>query len=340
MTYSLRLFLAGLVALVKDRDGSLHFLLPHAAHGHHAHFPVLLCDPDNADCRLSAASEGGQIARHLRTGPPLTGYLLAGEELTVHGAASGEIEAVAGRWRRRWYHDVVGTVPGSHEECADSAWIAPMRAIDPLRATVAPRHLQRPRREAIAAKLTLAGCKGTLRAFHMSEVCERVVSLTFKRPSTRMPMRTFRQAVADTAVFELTADQPVRFELSPFAGDDEGARAAARTLTVAPKEGAQQVDVLLANLSPLQEPFPCGAGFVPPPGLHFEMYYQLSATPAPPWEWMLPVPHAGFRSVPAARLRPAWPPVLEAVGQAGGDALGSYERPICTLAFFEVDLGG
>ncbi len=332
MSHSLRVFVAGLAALVQGRDGKFHVLLPHAAHHHHAHFPILLCDPENADCRLSAANQGAEIAAHLRTAPTLTGYLLAGEEVTVRGAAAGRLEETTGRWRRRWYHDFTGTIPGSHEECADTAWIARIGAIDPARGAVAARHLERPQREEIAGKLTLAGVRGELRTFHLAEACGRVLSLTFKRPGARTPMRCYRQAVADTVVLELAADQPVTFELTTL---DGGAAAGARTLTVAPKSGGSQADVLLANLSPLQEPLPCGPGFVPPPATHFALFYHLAATPMPPWEGMLPLPHCGFRDAPAERLRQPWPPLLQAVGSTTAGPQGSIERPICTVAIFD-----
>ncbi len=275
---------------------------------------------------------------------PLTGYLLAGEELALHGAAAGRLEEVTGRWRRRWYHDFMGTRPGSREECADTAWIAPIAAIDPARAAVAPRHLERPRGEEIAGKLTLGETRAELRAFRLAEVCDRVPSLTFKRPWTRTPMRTFRQALADSAVVTIEAAGPITFELARFPAGGGGGPAPApapapgpRTMTVAPKEGGRQVDLLLGNLSPLEERAPCGDDYVPMPALHFELYYRLAAVPPPPWPWGLPLPHPGFRDVDAARVREPWPAILEAVGRRRGGGEGTIERPICALARFRVE---
>jgi hypothetical protein len=337
MSYSLRLFFAGLVALVRERDGTLHALLLNTEHQHHAHFPVLLCDDQHADCRLSAASEGAAIAASLGGGAPLTGYLLSGEEIALRGAAGGRVEPVVGKWRRRWYHDFVGTFPGSHDECADCGWIAPMRAADPARGSVAPRHLRSPRAGEIAGKLSVRDLKATLRTFRMSEVCDRIPSLTFKRPGTRTPVRAFRQALADTAVLEVAAEGPVTFELTPFAGEEGEPVAGGRTLTVAPRAGAREADVILGNLTPLQQPLPCSPGFVPPPAHHFELFYHLAATPPPPWEGMLPIPHPGLRGTAAASLREPWPPIFQALSRPGAGAQGTIERPMCTLAFFDVE---
>jgi subtilase family protein len=326
--FTLRLFVMGLVALVPSDDSKdLMLVLQNASHvGTHPHVPVLVCDPQQSNCRMSDRNEWAEIvqALNLDVSGKGAGLMLKGEEISLLGPIPGELRVQRGR-ERHWWHKFIGICPTELLQAADVDWVPAIPEFDPSAGVIDESHLNSPSQKQIAALLPLVGVKGVMMSYHYPALREEhrayVHSLTFKTKGSGVPMRAVRQAAPDVALIELQIKDPkVRIELRSFAG-------ATRYLELAPRPGGRVVDLLLGNLTPLGG---MGAPIQNDSILeHFNLYYRLSeVAPDRP-----KLPHIGDRRVDANRVARELPSVIRLVSRQRG-AAGGVDRPVCTKAEF------
>jgi hypothetical protein len=339
--FTLRIFLMGLVVLVpKVNNGdwqNLTILLPSAKREEcpQAHYAVLICDPNSEGCK--ECGDGKEIEEKLRLDIPPQGRLLSGLDISITPTPSGKLVPVTGLYRRRWWHSFTGVVP-TPKDIEDIHWIPRLAEVTSGAADIERRLLgpgEYISTTEMAARLKLAA--GKVKVFSVADVEGQVHSMTFK-DSGQPVLRGIKQAVADIIVVELTINNPFVY----IYGVELGTKRASSgdlLFKLAPAKGSHEVEVLLGNLTPLQE-------IVKPEAAaeHFMLYGKLT-DPAS----NLPIPYLGFRDKAVAEVEgnQHLPLVIRAV-QKHGDlgvptvcplefgSQGGTNRPICTTIMQEI----
>lgn len=339
MTFTLRLFVMGLVALVPSKDHrSLSLVLPNDAE----HFPVLICDPASEGCTMNLAEE---VTTSLRVRDQPRGVVLNGSEVTFEGlqpaTEHGQGLAPARGERRRHFLLGLANLPKAAQEIQDFSWVPTMRRISARAATIDPTYLQNPDPKKLSGLVKLTGVQGTVRVFSLAEIASTtqcfgnadlaVVKYKGNKWYSRSRMR---QAAADILLIEIpVVAKELTVALSAGGGPQK------TKLTLKPKNPGQTVDILIGNITALgnegaftaEEQQRALSG-------HFKHYYGL-AMGFDPAKDPVRLPRIGRRRVPARGLDPRledMPEVIRVVSvEKDSEGVGGACRPMCTFCIFD-----
>jgi len=349
MSFTLRLFVMGLVALANDPYGdSLTLVLPQNCE----HHPILICDTSAQGCNSHRlrGDQGRLIKGKIRGRGKIRGFYLDNEEVTIDGGDAGVLERVDDRWDPLWFHHIRGALPDDGREASDISWTPTMAHILKKAGVIKSDVLLRPAANQIAALLTFSGIKGRIKTFHMAENCGKVSSLTFTEGGTKL--WSCKQALADILVIEI----PINQQYATLTVSKYGNSYAKRSMYLAPKEGERVVDVLLGNLTPLayaRDIYNNKENLVAVP--HFRRYYNLSAQEIDQGSFRIPV--RGHMGELGTKVNPqSLPPLLRSVSgrpfcakeildrvefeknnpqeEWDRDPRSGLSRPICTFGSF------
>lgn len=351
--FTLRLFVMGLVAIVPSDNGNdLMLVVPETCKlgenprqcapfdpwDKDRHYPILICDTKDSDCRVKAgADQWSAIASDLGLDPQGSGlgFTLHGEHLTVLHAEPGFVDLPRDRFQARWHHKVIGSVPRAFTSAADAQWVPSIEALNRESALIDERHLIRPETTEIAALLSFHGVESSALNYNYPPIgnAERawVRSLTFRHSGLLGPLTAVRHAAPDVFLVEVIVPGPyVELMLKPF----DQATSTVRKLRVKPLDGHATVDVLLGNLTRLQQGNPHDVR-VGSKVSHFEVYHRLSEEPPLSRPKL---PRIGYRKVDACDVTRPRPSVIDLVSKWGRGA-GGADRPVCTTAEFSEPVG-
>jgi hypothetical protein len=331
MSFTLRLFVMGLVAVVKGAEpGSLTLVLQNAAN----HIPILICDPYNCTLDPKHINQGPDIENllNLESGD-VTGYILEEEEITLKGVEQGSVRAVEEMWKPHWYDYWTGAVPANRNEAVSFGWIPYMKEVMSDAEFIEEDYLLKPWDYEVAGILPLKGLAASVSSFHLVEIDGSVCSLTFMKPPERLKMHSVKRALPDVLLIEIPVNQPnVTISLEEY-----GDASSTRSMQTQPEYGARSVDVLLGNITP------CEMGGNTSPSIdHFNHYYDMSAVPISNGRRQFP--RKGWKCVDANLVNPKEePPVLDAVSCTGEFSAdfkrhpkGGLSRPMCTFSSYEL----
>jgi len=351
MSFILRIFFSGLIAFVPSQDGrELTVLLLNAAHdyqlsdatplAHHA--PLLLAragscsgqcptnDPDVAQLLFSDQDSATALAS---LGQAVSGggaWRLADSELSVRRGCSRDPALSPLVLQQNVRSTVAGhpaLVPATPQEREDFSWVADLKQVCPscgfnpalLSATPPPG--------LVAARLRLRN--GKVFTYSVARTGTNVAPVHFQRLDGEDSSAPYTQAVATwvAADIQVTGDT-VEIDEDAFGGGPS------RTMSLAPNAN-NLVELALLNLPPIVPPAaPMTAE--PAVGKHFEVYYEMAATPPAPSSRPVPRPGpANAETYPAVTwdsLHPRealWSDLLAGIRMELGR--GIYDRSLCPL---------
>lgn len=344
MSFHLRIFVMGLVALVPSEDRTdLTVVLQEARH--HDHYPLLVYECENvyprtADCERSDDPNlpDERVRRFLRSKSVIrngnassSAVVFEGQELKISGLVRGKL-LFNSSWDADWWHRVTGVVPESRTELHSFSWVPEMAKVSPAAGRIARRHLYEPNASEVAGLLWLEGIEGTVQSYGLANLRNEIRSLTFKNSNQDLPVWDFKQALTDILMIDVPIDgDTVELTFKGFSGGEIKRK-------LKPREWDRTVDVLLANIGPIPEYCPEDEE-----AHHFAFYYDLAEQQNVERE----IPEVGRARIESAGLEPPLPRVIQFVGEgsclrrvaslasrAGGVLMGS-SRPICTVVVFE-----
>jgi hypothetical protein len=348
MSFLLRIFFSGLIALVPSKDGKeLTVLLLDVQHGYALsdgttlppHLPMLLARAGKCagDCATgdraiaemlfpdSSANAAELLSAALLEG---TAWKLSGADLSIVQPGTPAPLDIRRNLRRNEAGQPAA-LPQSSAEREDFSWVAEMGKIDPTAGEVDADVLApQPRQGLIAARLRLRS--GKVFSYRLLGQQNQVTPVHFQTIEGDRVAVAYTQALADwvEADIEITGDA-VQIVDQSFDGKQK------RAVELSPHNG--QVEVALLNFAPHATH---AAAAAPGPGKHFEIFYELSKTR--PANQRRPVPFAGTRTAAEAPATVAWSTVhpqqqlwsdlLAALKL--GDPRGVYDQTICPLVGF------
>lgn len=352
MSFLVRIFFSGLIALVPSRDGKeLAVLLLDAQQGYALsdgtslppHLPMLLaragkCDGDCVTSDPTIADylfpDSSAKASELLAGALLDGtaWKLSGAELSIAQPATspGTVAPPPLEIRRNARRSVAGRpelLPQSSAEREDFSWIAELGKIDPAAGEADPDVLApQPRLGLIAARLRLRS--GRVFTYRLVGLKNQVTPIHFQTSAGDRVQVAYAQALADWVEADVeVAGDAVEIVDQSFDGTRR------RSVRLGPHNGA--VEVALLDLA--AHPGHGAADAAPGPGKHFEIFYELSKSRLV--NQRRPVPFPGLRAPAESPAAVAWSAVhpqqqlwsdlLEALQM--GEPRGAYDRTICPL---------
>ena len=362
--FTLRIFVMGLVALVKGPDdGSLTIVLQQVYDHASRHYPVLIyprgpeCQPGSADGACQAYDAATIAVRLMAKGNALLdkddnqtwlrhedkqfgGVLLDGRRLRLRNAAHGALEFVLDA-RRHHPGDERGALPTSAEELEDFSWVPDMAQIWPQDTYAAPSMVDQPSRVQVAGIFQLTGVRGKVKTYKVADTSTctlvdrkpTIYSIDFRTPQQAAASTggVLRQALAEILLIEVQVAGPEAvMKILPL--KDSPARQLA-PISLRPDPQSGTADVLVGNLVPLPEL--AGCDYSPDPH-HFDVYYQLAAERGSTADdHALPFP--GVHKIPSAGINPSvhdLPPIVKVVS-VKEPITGVYNRPVCTLLLYQ-----
>lgn len=305
MTFILRILFSGLITFVPSQDGKeVTVLLLNVPAGHHVsngtplqqHKPMLVVRPGSCsgDCaRDTAVAQGifrdltsSQQAEALETACDGGGaWDLTGSQLTLRKSseeADDLPDLVLHTGVRGTVNGHPAPIPTTAAERADYSWIADLKQLGgtsgfsintDVLATVPP--------SIVAARFRLR--TGKVFTYSVARIGSNVTPVRFERLDGSGSASSYSQAIATwvAADIEVSGDSIDLVE-EKFNGGT------GRTMTLSPDANGK-VEMAVLNLPPFVPPS-TSTNNAPEVGKHFEMYYELAATP----------PSAATRLVPRA----------------------------------------
>jgi hypothetical protein len=309
MSFILRILFSGLIGFVPSQDGKeVTVLLLNVPANHHVsngtplqqHKPFLLARAGN--CSGQCPTRDADIAKFM-FGDQSEATALDSLEDAVEGGGAWQLAGSELSLRKSseeaddlpplvFQTGVRGTVnghlqpiPTTSGEREDYSWIADMKQINPNGFSINSNVLAAQPPATIAARLRLKS--GKVFTYSVARIGSNVTPVRFERLDGSGSASSYSQAIATWvgADVEISGDR-VEIVEEKFNGGT------GRTMTLSP-DADGKVEVAVLNLPPFVPPA-TSVNNAPEVGKHFEMYYDLAATP-PAAETRL-VPRAGAAS--------------------------------------------
>lgn len=349
MTFILKLFFSGLMALVPSQDGKeVTVLLLNVNHDYQIsdgtnlahHKPLLIAragsctgqcpkrDSDIAQFLFADQSESAALDSLEDAVAGGGAWALSGSDLSIHKGSSGDPDLpplVIRNDARGSVNGVPNIIPNSTDEREDFSWLASLHSVCPdctLNADVLAA--QPP--GLIAARLHLRS--GKVFTYSIARIGSNVTPVHFQRLDGTGSTSPYSQAVATWAGAELEiSGDDVEIVEDKFDGST------GRSMTLGPDDDGK-VEVAVVNLPPFVPP--ASAATAPPePGKHFETYYELAETPPAQVARLVPKPGAAagapaYDAVGWDSIHPQeelWSDLLNALRMNIGRTV--YEQVLC-----------
>lgn len=362
MSFTLRIFIMGLVAVAQDDSNSqLAIILQKAEHGHAheayskeeiasvKHIPILIypcgegCDP--RDAAAIGNSEHVNVPDHVEeeTGRLFLqagnegareyfgGLLLSGERVGFSNTQAGSASCLQGLRGKTWF-GAQNRLPKTELELEDCSWIPHMGRVSPRARFIRKDVVENPSDSEIAGLLRLKGVLSTLRVFSLADRARRdkdmIYSFKFKEPGV-FEKRVSKQGLADILVL----DVPIKSDMTTITLEKFGGHGA-RFVELRPRNGAEIVEIFLGNVVPLdirqEVPVPLS------PVEHFKLYYSLAEAGT---DVEIRFPHPGRHKVLRSKVERRKLPSVITLLNGGCDGSGGTCRPICTCDGYQLPPG-
>lgn len=351
MSFILRIFFSGLIALVPSHDGrELTVLLLNAMHDQQIsdgtaiphHIPLLL-------------TRGGSCAGQCTNNDPVIANALFSDQDSQTALASlGQAVSGGGAWQlmnselsirkgcsrdqalsplvleqnvRTAVDGRLETVPTTPQEREDFSWVADLKQVCPSCGPHPALLSTNPPPGLVAARLHLRN--GKVFTYALSRIGTDVAPVHFERLDGQGPSPSYTQAVASwvAADIQVTGNN-VEIDEQTIDGEP------VRSMSLAPNANGL-VEMALLNLPPISAP-DAPMTTAPSPGKHFELYYDLAATPPAQANRPVPLPGAAgndpYPEVTWDSLHPReplWSDLLAKIRMELGR--GAYDRALCPL---------
>jgi hypothetical protein len=351
MGFVLKIFFSGLIAFLPSADGKeLTVLLVNSRHHVLAdgtamphHLPLLLAragscenacvtDDHTAIAQFLFSNKTQQQAVSALNTAIVGGgaWKLAGSELSL----AGPEEPLALRTGVRQVVDgVMSPVPHSPQEREDFTWVAQLSAVAPgsggfkssLTASDEP-----PPGCVIAARLRLRS--GKVFTYSLVKIDGKARPVHFRKPSGDGPEAAYAQAMANWVAAEIHVPGDT-VEVVDQNFDDSSRH---RSMKLHPQDGV--VELAILNLPPYETPAPDAVPLPPQPGQHFQIFYDLAKSPAPPADRLVPhlaaSPSASDPQEDWNMLHPRdaqWSNLLEGLTLNPRGKKGPYDMALCPM---------